>query len=40
MEAVIQARGVPWTIAEPRPVSGTGTQPLHWSHVTTIPHQV
>ena len=39
METAIQARGVPRTIAEQHPVSGTGTQPSHWSHITTIPSQ-
>ena len=40
METVIQSRGVPQTIAEPRFVSGTGTQPSRWSSITTIPRQV
>ena len=40
METTIQARGVLRAIAQPRPVSGPGAQPSHWSHITAIPCQV
>ena len=40
MKTVLQARCVPWTIPDPSQVSGPGTQPSHWPHITAIPCQV
>ena len=40
MATMLQARGVPRAITQPRKVSGPGAQPSHRSRVATISHQV
>ena len=40
METMIQARGVPGTITQPRKVSGPGAQPSHRARIAPISCQV